>query len=416
MSSYSRLIFIVAIFVTFLDAKLDINKNKNDALMLRALDYELHKNINKSAKIYIKLYLDTKSYEYLNKAIAQSMIVQDYQTVYDLVKPNLDKYPKSNQKFYRLIIVASLQLGKSDEALILAKRLLDKYNNTTNYEVIGNVYYARAEYKKAMQYFESAYATNAKPNTLVSLVGILYSYMDKKKEAISYLQSFIRINGCEKRVCNKLVTFYREEQNIDGMISILKMQFKAAKTRIEFSRILNLLVYNLEKKDINLAIAFLEENRYDDTKLLLLYERAGEYAKALTLVRKKYRKTKNRALLGQIAILEFELANDKKEIMKHVIANFELALKVTNNVGYKNYYGYLLIDYKINIKKGLQLVKEALKSSPNNLAYMDSVAWGYYRLNSCTDAKSYIQKVVDQVGLENKEINLHWEKIQKCQE
>ena len=418
MSSYNRLIFIFFIFFTgCAGSKLSTStlNTKNDTLILMALDYELHNKIDKSAKIYTKLYKETNDYEYLNKAVTQSLLSKDFKTSLALCKENLDKYPKENERFYRLAVISSLQLVKIDESLKLAKKLLKKYNNATNYEIVGNVYYARGEYRKAIEYFESAYAKDAKPKALVSLVNILYTYLDEKKKAVSYLETFIRLYGCKNLVCNKLITFYREQQNLDGMISILKMQFKAHKNTMTAYRILNLLVSTLEQKDINEAISFLEKNRVDNTRLLLLYERAGQYKKALTLVRKLYKKTKNKALLGQIAIFEFELATNKKTMMKHIIANFELALKATNNPSYKNYYGYLLIDYKIDINKGLRLVKEALKSAPNNMAYMDSVAWGYYRLKKCKKAFEYMKKVVDQVGLDNKEIKLHWGKIQRCQ-
>jgi tetratricopeptide (TPR) repeat protein len=199
------------------------------------------------------------------------------------------------------------------------------------------------------------------------------------------------------------------------MISILKMQLKVSKDALKRYKILNLLITSLEKKDIKLAIKFLEKNMVDNARLLVLYEKVGQYKKALKLVRKIYLKTKNKALLGQIAILRFELAKDKKAQMKHVIANFEIALRYTQDASYKNYYGYLLIDYELDIQKGLRLVQEALHSSPTNMAYMDSVAWGYFKLNNYAKALTYMKKVVDQVGLENEEIKVHWERIKRCQ-
>ena len=74
----------------------------------------------------------------------------------------------------------------------------------------------------------------------------------------------------------------------------------------------------------------------------------------------------------------------------------------------------MLIDYDLDIKKGLELVKRALKAYPSNLAYKDSVAWGYYKNNECKKAYKYIKDVVDSVGLDNEEIKLHWELIKEC--
>jgi len=260
----------------------------------------------------------------------------------------------------------------------------------------------------------NAYEINFRQTALISLVDILYVYQNKQEKAISYLKAYIKKNGCKLKVCNKLLSFYREQQNLDGIIDILKLQYKTIKNKYYSSEILKLLINALEQKDVKLAIKFLEKTKVDNTRLLLLYQRAGYYKKALNMVRKDYRKTKNKQLLGQIAILEFEMAKDKKAIMKHVIANFELALKASNNPSYKNYYGYLLIDYNINVKKGLRLVNEALKDLPKNYAFMDSSAWGYYKLKQCSRAYTIMKKVVDQIGLDNEEIKLHWEKIQEC--
>ncbi len=74
----------------------------------------------------------------------------------------------------------------------------------------------------------------------------------------------------------------------------------------------------------------------------------------------------------------------------------------------------MLIDYDINVSKGLELAKQALDKHPNNAAYLDSVAWGYFKLGKCDLALKYMKKVIEQIGLDNKEIKLHWEKIQEC--
>jgi tetratricopeptide (TPR) repeat protein len=417
MFSHIRLVFsILLVFTACSSSKLYVSSvdNKNDTLLLMALDYELREKIDKSAKIYLQLYKITNKQEYLQKAITQSLMAHDYKTSLALCKQNIDKSSLEDENFYRLAIVSALQLELLDESLDLGKKLLKKYNNMINYKVLGNIYYTRGEYLKAVEYFESAYASDAKGKTLISLTNILYSYLDQKQKAISYLETFIRVYGCQELVCNQLITFYREQQNLDGMISVLKMQLNSTHNPQKRYKILNLLIISLEKKDINLAIEFLEKHRIDNTRLLILYEIAKEYKKALKLVRDIYLQTKDKALLGKIAILRFEMASDKTIVMPHVIANFELALKVTDDPSYKNYYGYLLIDYELDIQKGLRLAQEALESSPTNMAYMDSVAWGYFKLNNCKKALEYMKKIVDQVGLENEEIKLHWEKIQEC--
>ncbi len=381
MPSYYRLVFSLLFLATTLFASIpQKDTNKEGLLILMALDYELHNDLQSSSLLYKKLFELTKKGEYLDYAITQSFTLKDYKTTRKLCKANLDKYPKEDQRYYRLAISSSLQLEKIDEALALSKRLIKKYNNSINYTIISSIYYFNGEFEKA----------------------------------ISYLETNIKQNGCSKIICNQLLTYYQEQQNIDGIIKIARKAYWSYKNKADKKKVQKLLIMALEKKDIKLAIKYLENTKVDDIKLLSLYGRTNQYEDALYLLKKEYKKTRNKSILGKIAIIRFEMAKDKMSVMKHVEANFEIAIKATNNANYKNYYGYILINRNINIKKGLKLVQEALLSSPNNLAYADSVAWGYYKLNNCKKAKKYMQIIVNQVGLDNPEIKLHWEKIQEC--
>ncbi len=90
-------------------------------------------------------------------------------------------------------------------------------------------------------------------------------------------------------------------------------------------------------KDTKDAILFLEESRADDDKLLYLYRSEKEYEKAYKLVSTLYEKTSNIDYLAQIAILEFEKAKNKEEVLESVIKKFEDVLTVLDNHIYQNY-------------------------------------------------------------------------------
>jgi len=101
-------------------------------------------------------------------------------------------------------------------------------------------------------------------------------------------------------------------------------------------------------------------------------------------------------------------------VLESVIKKFSKALEKVNNPVYQNYLAYLLIDYDKDIKKGILLVNKALEKEPDNIAYIDTLAWGEYKLNNCNNAYKQMKKVVDKAGLEEKEIKFHWEKIKEC--
>ena len=73
-----------------------------------------------------------------------------------------------------------------------------------------------------------------------------------------------------------------------------------------------------------------------------------------------------------------------------------------------------MIDYDLNIQRGVFLVKKALEKDTKNIAYLDTLAWGEYKLKNCQEAFKQMKKVVDEIGLDDPEIKMHWQKIKEC--
>lgn len=426
MSSYSRIIlFIILVISSVSCAKQPYSatqtnyNHKEDLYIMLALDSEGQKKSKNSLQYYSKLYDLTEEEIYIKKAILHSYQAKKYENMYDLSQTALDQFPKNKEYYSQQIIIALLALDKSNEALNKSLILLKEFKTANSYEIVANIYYSQKDYKNSLTYYESAYAQNKNENTLLKLTNVLYSYLDKKAVALAYLETYLQTKGCTAQVCNKLMLIYQEQGNIDGMISILKRMYNKYKTNPALYKttlfIQNLMVSLLEKKDINEAIKFLEKTEINNTKLINLYYQNNQLEKALKLTKKMYTKTKKPELLGKIAMYRFELAKDKQKVMKNVIANFELALSSgINNASYQNYYGYLLIEFNIDVKKGIALVKKALKTSPNNIAYLDSLAWGWYKIDECEKAYDIMSKVISVTGLKDPEIRFHWEKIQNC--
>jgi len=416
MSSYSRLIFLTLfLFISSAYA----TEEQEDLFIMMALDSEKKQKPLESFSYYNKLYKKTLKEDYLKKAIFYSYRAKKFNDMYLLSQIAVEKFPKYAEYYTQQIIIALLSENKTTKAMEVAKKLIKKHPNATSYEIMANVFYAKEDYKNSLKYYESAYTINQNEKTLIKLTTILYTYMNKKDVALAYLETYLQTKGCTKLVCDKLMLIYQEQGNVDGMLSILNRMYLKYKRNPALHKttliIQNLIVTLLEGKDIKEAIKFLEKTKIDQTKLINLYYQDGQLKKALKMTRKLYRKTRKPDLLGKIAMFEFELAKDKHKVMKHVVANFELALSSgINNASYQNYYGYLLIDFDINVKKGMKLIRSALKTTPNNVAYLDSLAWGYYKLGKCKKALTIMKKVISVTGLKDQEIKLHWNNIKAC--
>ena len=111
---------------------------------------------------------------------------------------------------------------------------------------------------------------------------------------------------------------------------------------------------------------------------------------------------------------EFNEETKNGSNMKSYANMLEKVVENIDNHIYENYLAYILIDFNINVSKGVTLVKKALVQEPNNLAYIDTLAWGQYKLKNCKEANKQMKRVVDEIGLNDEEIKLHWEKIKEC--
>ena len=426
MSSYKKYFIIIPTIFLFLgcsamkqeqisiDTKLLENE---DQLIVYALEYEKRKTLDKSVTLYLELFYKTNRHIYLTRALNLLVEQKKYQQSLQLAKENLNINDVEYENIMRIYIVSLINLKQLDLALSNALTLVSTNNSSDNYELIANIYYQQKNYEKSVEYFESSYVSNFKSKTLLNLVNILYVYLNQKEKALSYLETHIRLYGDELIINYKLLSIYQEQKDIDGIISILKRiynKYKNDDNKAYMEKTSEILVSYLEKKDVKLAIKFLEKEGSNYQRLLSLYKKTREIDKALAVIMKLYKKSGNIDLLAQVAVLEFESAKDKSKVLDSVIKKFQEVLSVLDNHIYQNYLGYILIDFDIDVKKGLVYVNQALSKAPNNVAYIDSLAWGEYKLNNCKQAYTSMKKVVDAIGLNDKEIKKHWNKIKEC--
>jgi tetratricopeptide (TPR) repeat protein len=80
-------------------------------------------------------------------------------------------------------------------------------------------------------------------------------------------------------------------------------------------------------------------------------------------------------------------------------AEFRKVLKKDpNNAGALNYLGYMLIDRNVRVAEGVEMIQRALKDDPQNSAYLDSLGWGYYRLDKLDEAEKYLKMSLERLS------------------
>ncbi|MDX9961822.1 MAG: hypothetical protein RBS32_10180 [Aliarcobacter sp.] len=393
--------------------------NLENQYIILALESENQRMYGDSVNLYLNLFENTNNYEYLVKYLTLSTDLKDFNSVKKYASKYMIDNIKEEEIILRLYIYSLFKLNEKDEAIKNGKKLISIYKNDINYQLLGSIYLEEKEYLKSYELFDLAYKYNNLSNTLLTLTSIQYNNLFEKEKAIKRLENHIQMSGYDFNLSVQLLSFYEKEKEREKVITLLEnmyFYYKNSDNQFLLNKTKNLFIKYVSRDNINLAITFLEENNDEGEDLLNLYKITNQPEKASNLLERLYKNTNNIDYLAQQAIFKFEMTEDKQTVLNEVISKFETVLESSTNHVYQNYLAYILIDFDIDIKKGLELVKKALEFEPDNIAYLDTLAWGEYKVKNCKEAYIQMKRVVDEIGLDDEEIKSHWEKIQECKE
>lgn len=383
-----------------------------DLYIMLALNAELTKQYDIAAKEFAILYEKSSKKEYLYRSLHNYLLAKKVQKVVhkvdEIIGDSLD-----DPVLVRLKVIALMQMGKLEYAKKLAIALAKKTQKAEDYLLASDVYIKNQEFDRALQYLNSAYMKEYNEKILDKMAIILYVNLHRKKDAIAYLETHSRVHGCSKLICKRLIGIYSNENNIEGLLSVYKRLYALHKEEAVARKIIQIYAY---KRDYIKLMDFLEETHVDDELLLELYVRGKNYLKASILAQKLYEQTGDIKYLGQSAIYEYEAHAKKiaKKVLTSVVKKLTEVVKATDDTLYLNYLGYILIDHDLDVKKGMTYIQKVLKINPDSAYYLDSLAWGYYKLHQCDKAKKIMDRVVNMEGGDNAEVLLHVKKINEC--
>ncbi|MGP1506981.1 MAG: hypothetical protein ACTTIM_05980 [Campylobacter sp.] len=342
---------------------------------------------SEQCEIYKKLYSDTQKSEYLLEAVRGCYSAKDSYLA-DLMKLGDEKLSQ-DMAFAQIKVAYLVDGGKIAEATQLAENLAKMDKNERNYLILGAIYLHIGKFENALQNYKEAYALNAKNiDTLLRLSEILINRLSRENEALELLENDRKTQGCNSVNCEILIDIYKNRREYSQIPKLLYELYDATKDEKYLNHLWQL--YYFEKKYSD-AIEVLEKYHLDNHVLFHLYSLKGDKKSALKLADENYIKTKNKEYLAISAMFDYELnsPNIKDEALKRVIDKFEKSVYDIKFAEHFNYYGYLLISHNLDVKKGINLVKRALEMEPNssNTPYfIDSLAWGYYKLGECKKA------------------------------
>ena len=386
-----------------------------DRLAIYALYAKSQGDINSTISLYELLYQESNKLEYRNEEIIAMLQSKQFERALqkiEVYKSQADT-DSTDVMLERFKISALVELKEYESAKSIALLLAEETKEAQEYQQIAAIYMVQGRYEFALRYLERAYTINYDELILDKMAIILYVNLNRKAEAISHLETHMRLHGCSETVCMRLGSFYSEENNVEGMLRIYLRLYDNTKDKKYADSIVKL--YSYKKETISL-IQFLEKSGSDDKLLLQLYINTRNYPKVVSLGDKLYKQEDDPYYLGQSAIFEYEGAKDKQDtkMLAAVIVKLKHVLELSDDPTYLNYLGYLLIDHEIDVKGGIVYVQKALEQEKESPFYLDSLAWGYYKQGKCTKALKLMQKVRKNLGKDDPEVTAHFKAIKQC--
>lgn len=386
----------------------NVSNALEDGYILEALDAIDSKNYQGALEIYKNLYDITKKQEYLKEMINLSIQLGKHTDAIDYIK-DYEKNDENDVSIKRYLAYSYMALNKINEAIETYKDIIKLENNKINNKVLSSLYLLNKDFPAARK-------------------SLMDAYEEEPDEHILILISSIDIMNKDFNSSIPLIKAYFPNVISDGFAQIIN-ELAFSNNALKEAESLYLYYYDKNPNDINaknLIRIYMMENdttkagelaknhKLDDNLMIDLYMMQKDYKNARILTKKAFEQTQDSTYLGILAIIDFEDASDKKTVLPQVIENFKKSLKDRKNHMFYNYLGYLLIDFDVDIDEGIKYVNEALKLDPNNYAYIDSLAWGFYKKNDCENAKKIIDRISPAIIEQEDEVKEHLEIIKKC--
>lgn len=417
--SWNRVVLILFIIfslgTTATYAK-ELMKISEDELIIRGVLYDEYRAYENSYEVYKRLYDDTGAEIYLFKE-ATSALMSRTHILESITRLKIfDEKNPDRIEVRRLLIPLYLTIRQVKNATIEAEHLLEQSKEPMDLDLASNSFLYAGDFKRALDLLNRVYEKLPREDVLLRMTDIMDQFTGERRRAIQLLETHRRLNMniVSHDVYAKLLSLYQKEKDVDGILDTYKALYKHDNDEEYLTRIIDVFVY---KRDIDGAIAFLEEDQSRNDILYELYKNQRHFSKALTLIDKLYEEDKDAKWIAEKGVLIFENSKNKndKKMIQDVISHFEKAIELGNDDSiYLNYYGYTLIDKDINVKKGIDIIENALIQQPDNMYYLDSLAWGYYKERECDKAYKLMKRVVDEEGLTEPEIIEHWDAIRQC--
>ncbi|WP_290879672.1 hypothetical protein [Helicobacter sp.] len=399
-------------------ARASFPENQEDIYIMQgyaALDIQ---DLQSAKESFMKAYAIHPDKNYLKEILGILVAQQDFENAKIKAYEYLTKYPKDEE--VRGALVGILTGSKDlDTALKEAKILISLNKSAQNYETLSSVYFLREDFANAIQTLSRAYALTQDEMILDRLGAIYLLFLKQPQKTITLYETHIKTHGISKLIGEKLALLYTESKNHLEAARVYTNLYESLGDQ-NYAKIA--LEFYFRLKRLDLAKAFLLKNPKIDAHdeiLLEIYRLQKDYPNSLKQAKLLYENTQDLNYLAYYAMMSYE---GLKSYPRAKLAEIEHDLKISaqslDDALYWNYLGYLMIEHDFKdsgrINEGMKYVQLALDKEPQNTYYLDSLAWGYFKLKDCIRAKEIIEQIPPDEREKESEIKEHYKQITFC--
>lgn len=383
-----------------------------DTFTLYALDAQMRQKPHQASEYFAELYKQTSKKEYLYQSLRMLEQSNDTKTLAKSTSDALALSPE-DETLKRFEIIALLKGGSFGEASQKSALLCEKSKKPSDYLLYAESRLKLADYEGGMRALKNAYDLTYDDATAERMALIQYANLGEKKEAIQFLKEHIGAHGNSKLIGKRLGSLYADSGAYEDAGEIYTQTYDLTTDPDAATQAVKIYLYT---QNYIKLVSILEKSGTNDPLLLDLYVKEKDFDKASALAQKLYEQENNPLFLAQSAVFTYEGAKNKSDplMVAKVVEGLKKATAQIDDPLYLNYLGYLMIEHDVNISEGMEYVRRALKKQPDSPYYIDSLAWGNYKLGECAEALRLMKQVESVIGSDEQEVKEHLKAIEAC--
>ncbi|ANV98229.1 hypothetical protein BBW65_05180 [Helicobacter enhydrae] len=393
-----------------------------DDMINEALNAVEANQYSQARDLYLALYDESHKIEYLRESILVSSLLKAPQQTINLVELYKKAHSAYDLEVEKILADSYMKLGNTQKAITIIERIKLKDDTPLVREILGTLYLQQNHLDRALKELNRAYTDGHSESSLEKMMAI-YLQSNKIKQVSEMLDQHLKEYGCSQELCKSSLEFYIKTKQIGHAQKLLEdIEAKMPSPQ----NAMNLIMLYAHQKKYDEALKIAHKYPIKREVFLELYIGKGDYLNASKEAQGIYEESKNPQYLALAQIYAFEAYKDKithqqiKEIVKNTleaIAKIKATQRHEEGVSLAslwNFAGYLLINYDVNLVEGVEYVKRALELDQTNYEFLDSLAWGYYKLGKCQMAQEVFARIPQEKIKEFAELAEHFEIISRC--